>query len=124
MKAYALAIAALAASVGVAAADPPSPASLPHAGSKGSGKLPGALTPAAPISTGWNLAHCYTSIWYTDGTNQYIFAYNSEGTYVYETNIEVLGDMLIDVCRQHNEYGFYVYNSAGNYEEVWNKWSD
>jgi hypothetical protein len=130
MKVFALAIAALASSVGGAAAQsavaPPSPGalqSLVHPGiTAGIGRIPG-TTATKELSAGWNLFHCYTSIWYTDGSNQYLFGYNWEGTYVYAENNTYLSNEIINICRDAHEYGVYSSNGSTFYE-LWDRWSD
>jgi len=128
MKAFTLAIAALASSVGVAeaqsaAAPPAAIASLFRPGvTAGIVRIPGA-TASKEISTGWNLFHCYTSVWYTDGSNQYILGYNWEGAVIYAQNNTYLANEIINVCRDVHEYGVYSSNGS-TFFELWDRWSD
>jgi hypothetical protein len=105
---------------------PPAPQAL-GALLKGVVKGGGVATPSAGatanLSSGWNLQHCYTSIWYTDGTNNYLFAFNLEGTYFYTENDIYTANTLLHVCDYGYEYGVYVTNtSTGAYSEIYSKW--
>ena len=128
VKVYALAIAALASTVGVAAAQSNTKPDLKalirpgiSSGMGAIGVMPGNVQ--ANFSTGWNIYHCYTSVWYTDGSNNYEYAFNSEGTYIYAFNNAYLANEIVNICREHNEYGVYSSNGS-TFFELWDKWGD
>jgi hypothetical protein len=124
-----LAAIALACTTAIASAQtagPPTPQALGallKGGDKGGGVVNPGAGPTANLSSGWNLQHCYTSVWYFDGSNNYIFAFNQEGTYYYAENNTYPGNTLLHVCDYGWEYGVYVTNtSSGAYSEIYSKW--
>ena len=97
----------------------------PGAPHTGSGKrAQNGKTPAA-IVQGWNYGHCYAGIWWwPGGSTVYIFAFNTEGTYVYyginsTTTSAAAQNTLLSACQSGHLYAWYVDNtSTGAYEEI------
>jgi hypothetical protein len=128
---------ALACSTGVAAAQeaaatPQALGALLHQGVlQGGGKAPGGTANAnasAALSSGWNLQHCWTSVWYSNGSTSYIFAFNIEGTSFYASSGISSGgglaaNTLLHVCNTGQLYGVYVTDtSTGQFTEIQSKW--
>jgi len=136
MKFLGLATIALAWSTSIAAAQEavPTPQELGkllHPGVlQGGGKTPtGAASNAAAVSSGWNVQHCWTSVWYSTGSNGYLFAFNIEGTYFYAQNgpggggYSGAANTLLQVCNTGELYGVYVTDpSSLAFAEIQSKW--
>ena len=136
IRSLGLAAIALACSAGIApaqeaAATPQALGALLHQGVlQGGGKAPGATGNAtAALSSGWNLQHCYTSVWYTPGgSTSYIYAFNIEGTYFYASSGLTNGgglaaNTLLHLCDTGQLYGVYVTDtSTGAYTHIQSKW--
>ncbi len=95
---------------------PPPPASGPQAGG-GTHHIAGA--PAALIArpllrTGWNLKTCYASKSYVIGSLQYIFAFNTDGSYFYwyTTNGQVATQSELQFACQHRTYWINITNTS------------
>ena len=83
----------------------------------------GTMSTQASIVSGWNYQHCYASVYYTDGTNYYEFAFNLEGTYFYyginSPFAAIAQIQLKNACDTGHEYAVYVTNtSTGAYTQI------
>ena len=136
MKSLGLAAIVLACSTSIAAAQgaaatPQELGTLLHKGiPQGGGKIPGgAAANAASVTSGWNVQHCWTSIWVTyGGSATYLFAFNVEGTYFYASTGPGGGyagaaNSLNRVCETGQLYGVYVTDpSTLAFSEIQTKW--
>ncbi|MGH6813789.1 MAG: hypothetical protein ACREDM_16110, partial [Methylocella sp.] len=99
-----------------------------HQITTGGGKLGAGPSASVAIVAGWNLQHCYTSVWFTpDNVNFYIYAFDREGTFwFYGINTPLHAsaqEELVNVCRTGQLYGVFVTNAGtGAYDEIWDKW--
>jgi hypothetical protein len=135
MKSLGVAAIALACSTNIAAAQQAAPtpqelAALLRPGvSLGGGRVStGAAGNAPTVSTGWNLQHCWTSVWYSNGNSTYVFAFNLEGSYFYASNGPGGGyagaaNALLHVCDTGQLYGVYVTDASTlAFYEIQTKW--
>jgi len=101
-----------------------SPAMATAAGSiaegTGMGHMANGTAVAAPqLASGWNAEICSTALWYFDGTYHFLFAFNSDTSYLYaystsSTQTSLQGTML-SACSTGGTYHVYLAGSPGSF---------
>lgn len=101
----------------------PTAAGAGHAGG-GIGSLNGKATgTAASFTAGWNRYHCYAALWFKSGSWQYVYAYNTEGTYFYYGVNSALAssaqNALRTACQNGHQYSIYITDTTtGAYSTI------
>lgn len=102
----------------------PTAAGAAHVGG-GIGSLNGKATgTAASFTAGWNRYHCYAAQWWRSSTGwQYVYAYNTEGTYFYygvnSAAASSAQNALLMACQNGHQYSIYITSTTtGAYNTI------
>jgi hypothetical protein len=72
----------------------------------------------SPFVIGWNYVHIQNCTTYVTNSAFYLYAYAAEGPYFYTAQSE-FKDLLMPACQSGNWVGFYVIDTAGDWNQVW-----
>jgi hypothetical protein len=97
----------------------PKQASMASSSQKALGAGGATLNAVGNVALGWNWFHAASCQWYTDGTNNYLYVFPSEGGFWYFRNNIYAASTILTPCTQGYWEAVHVINgTTGEFDSV------